>query len=39
MHTDFESGLKATIDWYANNPQWWEKTKAATEERYKRQGQ
>ena len=39
MHTDFESGLKATIDWYTNNPQWWEKTKAATEERYKRQGQ
>ena len=38
-HTDFESGLKATIDWYANNPQWWEKTKAATEERYKQQGQ
>lgn len=38
-HTDFESGLKATIDWYTNNPQWWEKTKAATEERYKQQGQ
>ena len=38
-HTDFESGLKATIDWYTNNPQWWEKTKAATEERYRRQGQ
>ncbi|KFI47799.1 dTDP-glucose 4,6-dehydratase, partial [Bifidobacterium boum] len=38
MHTDFESGLKATIDWYTQNPQWWEKTKAATEERYKQQG-
>ena len=23
--------------WYADNPQWWEKTKAATEERYKQQ--
>ncbi|MCF2561196.1 dTDP-glucose 4,6-dehydratase [Bifidobacterium boum] len=38
-HTDFESGLKATIDWYMQHPEWWEKTKTATEERYKRQGQ
>ncbi|MBQ1282664.1 MAG: dTDP-glucose 4,6-dehydratase [Bifidobacteriaceae bacterium] len=36
-HTDFESGLDETIKWYADNPQWWEKTKAATEERYKQQ--
>ena len=38
-HTDFESGLKATIDWYTQHPEWWEKTKKATEERYKQQGQ
>ena len=36
-HTDFESGLDGTIKWYTDNPQWWEKTKAATEERYKQQ--
>lgn len=38
-HTDFESGLKATIDWYTSNRQWWEPAKAATEARYKQQGQ
>ena len=38
-HTDFESGLRQTIDWYTENRQWWEKTKAATEARYKAQGQ
>lgn len=39
IHTDFESGLSQTIDWYTENRQWWEKTKAATEARYKAQGQ
>ena len=39
VHTDFESGLRQTIDWYTENRQWWEKTKAATEARYKAQGQ
>ena len=38
-HTDFESGLSQTIDWYTENRQWWEKTKVATEARYKAQGQ
>ena len=38
-HTDFESGLDATIDWYVHHREWWEKTKAATEARYKAQGQ
>ena len=38
-HTDFESGLKAPIDWYTDNRQWWEPAKAATEARYKQQGQ
>ena len=30
-HTDFESGLKATIEWYTENRAWWEPAKAATE--------
>ena len=38
-HTDFESGLKQTIDWYTDNRSWWEPAKAATEARYKQQGQ
>ena len=38
-HTDFESGLKATIEWYTENRAWWEPAKAATEARYKQQGQ
>lgn len=38
-HTDFESGLQQTIDWYRENRQWWEPIKTATEARYKRQGQ
>lgn len=39
LYTDFDEGLKKTIEWYTNHRAWWEKTKAATEERYKRQGQ
>jgi len=31
---DFESGLRATIDWYANNRQWWAPQKQMTEARY-----
>ena len=38
-HTDFESGLKQTIEWYTENRAWWEPAKAATEARYKQQGQ
>ena len=38
-HTDFESGLAQTIEWYTQNRAWWEPAKAATEARYKRQGQ
>ena len=30
-HTDFESGLRATIEWYTENRAWWEPAKAATE--------
>lgn len=38
-YTDFRSGLKATIDWYKDNASWWQAQKAATEARYKEQGQ
>jgi dTDP-glucose 4,6-dehydratase len=38
-HTNFESGLDKTIEWYAQHQDWWERTKAATEARYKSQGQ
>lgn len=32
--TDFESGLKETVDWYKNNEQWWKPQKAETEAKY-----
>lgn len=38
-YTDFESGLKATIDWYKENEAWWKPQKQATEAKYKKQGQ
>lgn len=38
-HTNFESGLDKTIEWYAQHQDWWERTKATTEARYKSQGQ
>ena len=37
-HTDFSSGLKATIAWYARNAAWWHSAKEATETKYKKQG-
>lgn len=37
--TDFETGLKETIDWYVANPDWWKPQKQATEEKYKKAGQ
>ena len=39
IYTDFESGLRATIDWYTNNKGWWEPLKAEVEAKYKAQGQ
>ena len=39
VRTDFEAGLQATIAWYAANRAWWEPAKAATEARYRAQGQ
>lgn len=38
-HTDFAEGLKATIDWYRDNPEWWQGVKEATEAKYAQQGQ
>lgn len=39
LHTDFAEGLKATIDWYRANPQWWQAAKEAVEAKYAKQGQ
>lgn len=38
-HTDFDEGLEQTIRWYTDNRQWWEPSKAKTEQRYRAQGQ
>jgi len=37
-YTDFEAGLKQTIEWYKTNSAWWKPQKAATESKYKKQG-
>lgn len=39
QYTDFEAGLKATIDWYTKNEAWWKPQKQATEEKYQKAGQ
>jgi dTDP-glucose 4,6-dehydratase len=39
QYTDFQDGLKATIDWYAANEDWWRPLKAEVEAKYKAQGQ
>jgi len=33
-YTDFEIGLKDTIDWYKQNENWWKPLKEITEEKY-----
>jgi dTDP-glucose 4,6-dehydratase len=38
-HTDFEQGLRATIDWYRDNESWWRPLKDAVEARYEERGQ
>ena len=38
-HTDFVSGLEATIAWYRENESWWRDAKEATEAKYAAQGQ
>lgn len=37
-YTNFEQGLKATIDWYAANESWWKPQKAETEAKYEKAG-
>jgi dTDP-glucose 4,6-dehydratase len=39
QYSDFESGLAATIEWYREHEDWWQPQKAATEARYRQQGQ
>lgn len=36
--TNFEAGLKDTIDWYRSNKEWWQAQKAETEEKYLSKG-
>ncbi|WP_281684972.1 dTDP-glucose 4,6-dehydratase [Thalassobaculum salexigens] len=38
-HTDFEAGLRATIDWYEANESWWKPLKNAVEATYEGRGQ
>ena len=38
-HTDFESGLEQTIDWYRANESWWRPMKDAVESTYAERGQ
>ncbi|MCX2746523.1 dTDP-glucose 4,6-dehydratase [Arthrobacter sp. MI7-26] len=37
--SNFDAGLEDTINWYRDNESWWRPQKAATEARYKEQGQ
>ena len=36
--TNFESGLKETIEWYKENEGWWKPQKNETEQKYKGMG-
>ena len=38
QHTDFEAGLRATVDWYRSNESWWGPLKADVEARYAERG-
>jgi dTDP-glucose 4,6-dehydratase len=38
-HTDFEEGLRATVDWYRDNESWWLPLKDAVEVAYEERGQ
>jgi dTDP-glucose 4,6-dehydratase len=38
-YTDFNQGLKATIDWYRENESWWRPQKDAVEAKYRQAGQ
>lgn len=34
QYTDFSTGLRATVQWYQDNRDWWENQKVATEKQY-----
>ncbi|WDV25783.1 dTDP-glucose 4,6-dehydratase [Pediococcus acidilactici] len=38
-YTNFEDGLRHTIEWYKNHEEWWESEKKAVEEKYAANGQ
>ncbi len=38
-HTDFEDGLRATIDWYRDHESWWGPLKDSVEATYEERGQ
>ena len=38
-HTDFDEGLRATIDWYRDNESWWGPIKDEIESTYAKRGQ
>lgn len=38
-YTDFEQGLRDTVEWYKANEAWWKPQKEATEAKYKKVGQ
>lgn len=38
-YTDFDAGLKATVEWYLQNEAWWKPQKAETEAKYQKAGQ
>lgn len=37
-YTNFEQGIKNTIEWYRDNEAWWKPQKKATEQKYKKIG-
>jgi dTDP-glucose 4,6-dehydratase len=39
VYSDFEKGLKQTIEWYKENKNWWQPQKDETEAKYKKAGQ
>ena len=39
VHTDFEDGLRNTIDWYRANESWWGPLKEKVETNYQERGQ
>ncbi len=38
-YTNFEAGLKATVEWYTQNESWWKPQKQETEAKYQKAGQ